>query len=146
MQGMRQERGHRLAPATGVRESRARLVWMTICGGASELGLYARYHVAVFLVREVYLARIHAEESGIVWPADIFRDEMEVEMREGVRECPVVDFLRLEGSLHGTCRLADIGHEIVTFALRELVEVIDMMVVCHEAAASVCLLLEEEKT
>ena len=80
MQGMRQERGHRLAPTTGVRESRARLVWKTICGGASELGLYARYHVAVFLVREVYLARIHAEESGIVWPADIFRDEIDVEM------------------------------------------------------------------
>ena len=72
--------GHRLAPAAGVRESHARLVWMTICGGASELGLYARYHVAVFLVREVYLARIHAEEPRIVWSADIFRDEMEVEM------------------------------------------------------------------
>ena len=102
------------------------------------------YHLLVLFVREIDLAWVHTEEARVVRSADVLWCKVEVEVRECVRECAVVDLLRVEGTLHGTCSLCDVGHKVVALLVVELVEVIDVSVVCHEASAVVCLLLEEE--
>lgn len=67
-----------------------------------------------------------------------------MEVAQFVRVSSVVDFLRLEQFLHGTCDLCDVGHEEVTLLIIKFIKVVDMMVVSDEASSAVGLLLEKE--
>ena len=69
-----------------------------------------------------------------------------MEVTELVAISAIVDFLGIEGTLHGTGYLSYIGHEVVALLVVEHVKVVDVTIVCNEAAAMVGLLFEEEKT
>jgi hypothetical protein len=71
---------------------------------------------------------------------------VEVQVRQSVRESTVVYLLWVEGALHGTCSLSHVSHEVVTLLVVQLVEVIHVPVISHEASASVCLLFKEEQS
>ena len=69
-----------------------------------------------------------------------------MQVRKGVRESTVVYLLGVEGTLHSASSLSHISHEVITLLIVKLVEIVDMLVVSHEATSSVCLFLKEEET
>jgi len=109
-----------------------------------QVGFDLLYETLVFGIREIYLAGVHLERAAVVGAADILRRQVEVQMRQLVAVGTVVDLLGVEGFLHGTGHLGHVGHEGVAVVVAELVQVVHMVLVGHEAAATVGLLLEEE--
>ena len=112
----------------------------------SEIGLDGIDELLVLGVGEIDLPGIHLEDSAIIGTIDILRCEVEMEVAELVAVSAVIDFLRIEGALHGTCGLSYVGHEVVALLVVELVEVIDVVVVADEATSAIGLFLEKEET
>ena len=104
------------------------------------------YHVLVFRVGEIHFARVHLESAAIVGSIHILWGKMEVEVGEFVAVSAIVDFLRVENLLHGTGGLSHISHESVSLLVAQLVQVVHVPVIAHEAASVVSLLLEKENT
>ena len=71
---------------------------------------------------------------------------MEMQVTQLVAVGTIVDLLRVESLLHGTRHLSHVGHEVVALLVGQLVQVVHMSVIGHEAAPAVGLLLEEEHT
>ena len=67
-------------------------------------------------------------------------------MRQLIAICAIVDLLGIESLLHCSGHLGDIGHKGITVFIGELVEVIDMILVCHETTSVISLLLKQEST
>ena len=112
----------------------------------SEISLHGVDELLVFLVGEIHLAGIHLECAAVVRPVHVFGSEMEMEVAELVAVSPIVDFLRIKGFLHGTGHLGHVGHERVALIVAQLIEVVHMTIVSHEATAAVGLLLKKENT
>ena len=111
---------------------------------ASEIGFDGVDELLVFLFGEVDLTWIHLEGASVVRSVDVFGSEVEMEVAELVGVSPIVDFLGVECFLHGPSDLCHVGHEGVTLVVAELVEVVDMAIVSHEATSTVGLLLKKE--
>lgn len=112
----------------------------------SKIGLDGIDELLIFGIRKINLARIHLEDSAIIRTIDILGSKMEVEMAQLVTISSVVNLLGIEGALHGTSSLSHISHEIVALLVVEFIKVVDMLIIADEATATVCLLLEKEKT
>ena len=65
----------------------------------------------IFCIREVDFSGIHLERASVVGAVDILGSQMEVKVRQLVAIGTIVDFLRVESLLHGSCHLGDIGHK-----------------------------------
>ena len=71
---------------------------------------------------------------------------MEVQMRERVGICAVIDLVRVEHLLHCARHLCHISHESVAVVIRKQVQVVHMVLVCHETTSVIRLLLEDKHT
>ena len=111
----------------------------------SEIGLDGIDEFLVFGIGEIDLTGIHLEDAAIIGTIDILGSEVEMQVAEFVAIGAIVDLLGIEGTLHGTGSLSNIGHKVVALLVVELVEVIDMVVITYKATSAIGLLLEEEE-
>lgn len=62
-------------------------------------------------IRQIHLARIHLEHASVIRTVHILGRQVEMKVRQLVAVGSIVDFLRLEGLLHGTGHTGHIGHK-----------------------------------
>ena len=101
-------------------------------------------HFLILGIAEVHIAGIHLERAAVVGTVHILRSQVKMQVRQLVAIGAIIDFLRVESLLHGTRHSGHIGHKGVTLLVRELVEVVHVVLVGHKAAAAIGLLLEKE--
>lgn len=103
-------------------------------------------HFGVLGVSEVHLAGIHTESTAIVGTVNVLGRKVEMEMRELIGISAVVNLLGIEYTLHGTGDLCYVSHKSIALVIGQLVEIVDMPIVSHQATSVVGLLLEQEST
>ena len=85
----------------------------------------------IFLIGEIYFARIHLECASIVGTIDVFGSKMKMEVAQFVAIGAIIYLFWMESFLHGACHLGHVGHESVALLVRQFIEVVDMSVVGH---------------
>ena len=69
---------------------------------------------------------------------------MEMQVRKFVTVGTVIDLLRIECLLHGTGHLSHISHEGIAIFVTQFIQVVHMVLIGHEATATIGLFLKEK--
>ena len=99
----------------------------------------------VFRLGEEDLLRVHGEGGGPLGLVLVLGDQVEVHVAAGVPIGPVVDLVRVEGGVEGLGHPVHVGEEGAALLAGELRHVAGVLLVGHDAAAGVALLLKEDQ-
>jgi len=111
----------------------------------SQVGLDLFDHFGILFVGQIGLARVHGEDAAILEFSLILGNEMEVQMTAGVAIGAVVDLLGRECRVDGLGSAVDVGKVGIALLVRDVDDFADVILISHDAAARMALLLEEDE-
>ena len=110
-----------------------------------QVGLDLLDHLGVLLFGQVSLARVHGEDAAVLKLTLILRHEMEVQVAAGVAVGAIVDLLGRKGGVDGLGGAVHIGKVGVALLVGDVHDLADVILIGHDAAARMALLLEEDQ-
>ena len=102
-------------------------------------------HGGVFLVAQEGLAGVHGEDAAPLKAVPVLGHEVHVQVAARVAVGAVVELLGVEGRVDGLGGAVHVGKERVALRLRDVGDLAHMVLVGHDAAAGMALLLEEDE-
>ena len=108
-----------------------------------QVGLDLFDHFGIFLVGQLLQTGIHREDAAPLIFVLILGHEVEVQMTAGIAISAVIDLVGVKGGVDGLGSAVDVSEESVAVFIADVHDFTDVILVSHDAAAGMALLLEQ---